>query len=82
MKLEMIVAVVICFISVIASVSYFKVKEQENLSNSMALAMDKGIDPIAVRCSYAKTEDLVCVAYAASGKKAEAAPMLRLDAKK
>ena len=48
----------------------------------MALAMEKGIDPMAVRCSYAKTEDLVCVAYAASGKKAESAPSMRLDTKK
>ncbi len=82
MKIEMIVALVICFISVIGSVSYFNVKEQENISRSMSLAMEKGIDPIAVRCSYAKTEDLVCVAYAASGKKAETAPMVRFDAKK
>jgi hypothetical protein len=82
MKLEVIVATVICFISVIGSVSYFHIKEQENISKSMALAMEKGIDPMAVRCSYAKTEDLVCVAYAASGKKAESAPSMRLDTKK
>ena len=42
----------------------------------MALAMERGIDPMAVRCSYAKTDDMVCVAYSASGKKAESVPML------
>ncbi len=82
MKLEFIVAVVICFIAVVGSVSYYNIKDQENFTKSMALAMEKGIDPMAVRCSRATSHDLVCVAYAASGKKAETAPSMRLDVKK
>lgn len=76
MKIEVIVAGVFCFISIVASIAYYYTKEQENISKTMALAMERGIDPMAVRCSYAKTDDMVCVAYSASGKKAESVPML------
>jgi hypothetical protein len=38
--------------------------------------MDRGIDPMAVRCSYESRQDVLCVAYAASGKKAESAPVV------
>lgn len=82
MKIEFIVAAVICFISVIGSLTYASVIEKENIAKSMALAMEKGIDPMAVRCSYAPPNDTVCLAYAASGKKAEVAPGVRAEVKK
>jgi hypothetical protein len=31
-------------------------------------AIAKGIDPLSVRCSYAKSDDLICVAFAASAQ--------------
>ena len=31
-------------------------------------AISKGIDPLAVRCSYAKSDDIVCIAHAANRK--------------
>lgn len=76
MKIEAVVAGVICFMTVVVSMAYYYAKEQENIAKSMALAMERGIDPMAVRCSYAKTNDMVCVAYSASGKKAESAPLV------
>lgn len=82
MKIEFIVAAVICFISVIGSITYANVIENQSVAKSMALAMEKGIDPMAVRCSYAQSNDTVCVAYAASGKKAEIAPGVRPEVKK
>ncbi len=82
MKIEIILAVVVCFVSVIGSLTYSSVKQNENVAKSMALAMEKGIDPMAVRCSYAERNDTVCIAYAASGKKAEIAPGVRPEVKK
>lgn len=82
MKLEFIVAVVLCFGAVIGSLTYANVTQKEIFAKSMALAMEKGIDPMAVRCSYAETYDTVCIAYAASGKKAEIAPGMRPEVKK
>lgn len=74
MKIEFLVAVVICFCSVIGSVTYFNVVQQEKFAENLKFAMDRGIDPMAVRCSYDERSNSVCVAYAASGKKAESAP--------
>jgi hypothetical protein len=35
-----------------------------NIENAIA----KGIDPLTVRCSYAKSDDIVCIAHAANRK--------------
>jgi hypothetical protein len=32
-------------------------------------AINKGIDPLSVRCSYAKSDDILCITFAA--KKSE-----------
>ena len=74
MKIEVLVAIVICFCSIIGSVTYYNVVQQEKFGENLKFAMEKGIDPMAVRCSYETRMDAVCVAYAASGKKAESAP--------
>lgn len=76
MKIEVLVSLVICFCAMLGSVTYYNVVQQEKFAENIQIAMDKGIDPMAVRCSYEKTHDVICIAYAASGKKAETAPVL------
>ncbi len=74
MKIEVLVALVICFCSVIGSVTYYNVVQQQKFAENLKYAMERGIDPMVIRCSYDKMNDVTCVAYAASGKKAESAP--------
>ena len=62
------IATVICILGTVAAATHFYVVEQQNLKESLAVAMDKGVDPLAVRCSYAKQTDTICVSYAASVK--------------
>ena len=76
MKIEVLVSIVICFCAMLGSITYYNVIQQEKFAENIKIAMDKGIDPMAVRCSYEKTSDAICIAYAASGKKAETAPVL------
>jgi hypothetical protein len=38
-------------------------------SSNIETAIEKGVDPLSVRCSYASDRDLICVAYATSIKK-------------
>lgn len=76
MKIEVLVSIVICFCAMLGSATYYNVVQQEKFAENIQIAMDKGIDPMAVRCSYEKTNDVICIAYAASGKKAETAPVL------
>jgi hypothetical protein len=41
-------------------------KDRDLMFKNIETAISKGIDPMAVRCSYATERDFVCVAYAAS----------------
>jgi len=42
------------------------------MSNNIDNAIEKGIDPITVRCAYAEATDNVCLAYAITHKPLEA----------
>lgn len=42
------------------------------MSKNIDNAIDKGIDPIAVRCAYAKPGDQICLAYSMTHKPIEA----------
>jgi hypothetical protein len=35
-----------------------------NIENAIA----KGVDPLSVRCSYVKSDDIICIAYASNKK--------------
>lgn len=74
MKVEFLVTIIICFCAIIGSLTYYNVVKQQKFAENIKIAMDKGIDPMAVRCSYEKNLDVICITYAASGKKAESAP--------
>jgi hypothetical protein len=51
-------------ITTIGSVSYYHTKQSEMMSRNIENGIVKGVDPVAVRCAYAKENDNICVAYA------------------
>lgn len=55
--------VVIVFIS---ALTYFHINETRSIESNVKIALEKGIDPLAVRCAYSTSTDNVCIAYAAS----------------
>lgn len=61
-----IIAILIAFISIIFSITYYNVAHLQSIEKNVETAIQKGIDPVAVRCSYSNEKDNVCVAYAAS----------------
>ena len=64
-----IIAMMLGFISVVLSVTYYHIKKDEAIKSSVESAIVKGIDPMSVRCAYGST-DSVCLVYAANlGKK-------------
>jgi len=70
MKLEYIafpIALVLIASALIASITYYNIKRDEALKSSIESAIVKGIDPMAVRCSYGAS-DSVCLVYAATKK--------------
>jgi hypothetical protein len=61
-----VIAVAITFISLIGSITSFKVIELNKIESNVQSALEKGIDPLAVRCAYAHQTDTICIAYASS----------------
>jgi hypothetical protein len=60
------VCVTLIVFALIGGRGYYSVVDRELMSQNIQRAIERGIDPLSVRCSYADSDDLVCVAYAAS----------------
>lgn len=63
-----IIAATIVVLSVIGSVAFYNVNENNNMARNLDNVAGKGIDPIAVRCAYSP-EKTTCIVYAAGAKK-------------
>ena len=65
-NITFIISLLIALVSTIGSVVYYHVNELKSIESNVQSAIEKGIDPIAVRCAYANERDVVCVAYASA----------------
>ena len=54
----------IAIAAVAAALTYKSTFEITAMQGNISSAIEKGIDPVAVRCAYASQNDNVCVAYA------------------
>lgn len=63
-----IVSITILLISIVAAVTHYHVNDRNLMSENIKQALSAGINPLSVRCTYARTDDAVCVAYSFSGK--------------
>lgn len=63
-----IVCITLVFLSSILGMGYYFVTDRVLMAGNIDNAIAKGIDPLSVRCSYAKSEDMICVAFAASAQ--------------
>jgi len=59
-----IIALVIIFVSGFVSYNILEDKRITSLEKSIETAVARGIDPVAVRCAYAETNDTICIVYA------------------
>ena len=57
-------AIVVVAAAMFGSYSVLETKRIESLQASLESATSRGINPIAVRCAYAKSDDTICVVYA------------------
>jgi hypothetical protein len=68
MKHEYIVSVIaITIVSISGFVSYNTLEDKRltSLEKSLESASSRGINPVAVRCAYASSNDNICIVYAA-----------------
>lgn len=64
--------VVICMtllcLTAVVCLGLYHLHDRSLMADNMNTAIAKGIDPLSVRCSYVKSDDVICVAFAASAQ--------------
>ena len=55
-------------LALIIATTIFFIHDKSLMSTNMDNAIAKGMDPLSVRCSYVKGDDIICIAYAASSQ--------------
>ena len=61
-----IICATLIALATIFGYGYYSITDRGLMAQNIDSAISKGVDPLSVRCSYAKSDDIICVAYAAS----------------
>ena len=61
-----IICVTLISLASVFGYGHYSITDRGLMSQNIDSAISKGVDPLSVRCSYAKSDDIICVAYAAS----------------
>jgi hypothetical protein len=62
-------SITVVLLAAIVSTCMYYLNDRKLMAANIENAITKGIDPLSVRCSYARDYDTICVAYAATSKK-------------
>jgi hypothetical protein len=63
-----IICLTLVLLASVIGLGYYYVTDRTLMAKNIDSAIVKGIDPLSVRCSYAKSDDLICVAFASSAQ--------------
>ena len=63
-----IVSLTLVLLAAIFGLGYYNISDRTLMAQNIDNAIAKGIDPLSVRCSYAKSDDIICVAFASSAQ--------------
>jgi hypothetical protein len=63
-----IVCITLVACSSIAAFTIYNMNDRNNMAKNIESAVQKGIDPISVKCAYETATNAVCIAYS-MGKK-------------
>lgn len=64
-----IISATLSLITIVGAITYHNTNELKSIERNVESAIVKGIDPIAVRCTYESNSTNVCVAYASTQKR-------------
>lgn len=64
-----IVCVTITILAGICSTVIYNVNDRNNMAKNIDAAINKGIDPLSVKCAYDSGSSSTCITYAATAKK-------------
>ena len=60
--------VTLVLLSIVTAICIYGLNERKLMAANIENAIAKGVDPLSVRCSYAKGDDIICIAHAATRK--------------
>lgn len=63
-----IICITLLFLTAVICIGWYHIHDRSLMAENMNNAITKGIDPLSVRCSYVKSDDIICVAFAASAQ--------------
>ena len=63
------VCIAIVVVSIVASVAMYNMNDRNNMAKNIDSAIQRGVDPISVKCSYETNPTSTCLAYAIGQKK-------------
>jgi hypothetical protein len=66
--ITIIICITLAVCSCIVSFTIYNINDRNNMSKNIESAIQKGIDPISVKCAYETAINAVCIAYS-MGKK-------------
>lgn len=66
--ITVIVCITLAVCSCIAAFTIYNINDRNNMAKNIESAIQKGIDPITVKCAYETATNAVCIAYS-MGKK-------------
>jgi hypothetical protein len=61
-------SVTLVLLSVVTAICIYGLNERKLMAANIENAIAKGIDPLSVRCSYVKSDHIICVVYASTRK--------------
>lgn len=68
-----VVTLIICasivLLSTIAGSFMYNANDRNNMAKNIETAINKGIDPLSVKCAYDSSSSTTCITYALSVKK-------------
>jgi len=62
------VSIMILLCTIIISYAFYNVNDRNNMAKNIESAIQKGIDPLSVKCAYETTANAVCITYSMSKK--------------
>ena len=62
------ISVTLVLLSIVAAICIYGLNDRKLMAANIENAISKGIDPLTVRCSYAKSDDIICITHAANRK--------------
>lgn len=65
----LIICVSIVLLSTIAGSFMYNANDRNNMAKNIETAINKGIDPLSVKCAYDSSSSTTCITYALSVKK-------------